>query len=419
MAILFPIIAIIGLLLLIAASILLIVLPTALNLYLTTRILRLIGKTSKSIIIMIPIFIAISFILAMNIRLFGVLSDMFSSQEQKEISQQKTIQLAYGTKVKLKNNIGIITYKKHPLDTPILAGDEGCMCTYYDNPTVVQEDITNALTYMGLIISDDADVVIDIKGKADDYLTNLTITITNKEDLIAEKDFRIRNKYLGDVDLNESGRQEDGSILQYLSQSTIWNVLLPYTGLIKEQDRLIMGFIKKSLDIRSARQEKITLQAEPIINITPISDYVIESDKYRDILWCDSNIVRNYSSLKVKNKDLIIPIEHELLISEKVICTEQDINIVSMSGIGNEYFQIDSFDYQGKHLENIKYTMPSVARDRYPKKALIYFNKDKNGIVIGIEEIEKGIESKLMYYFLPAKNSNKSKHLDSVNATDV
>lgn len=381
-------------------------LPSLINLILTYLFILPLWKKTKSFLLAIPLFLFISFILGLNTRLIGIVEDITTPKITSTISTNK-IQLSYGSKVALKSDIDLISYKKFPLENPELSGDAGCMCTYYNNPKIIHENFTKELTSLGLIVSEDADTVITINSASDDYLTTLSVGIRHLGKRIANRSFRIRNKFYGDFDLNIKSRIKDGGLLLHLSKNNFWNSFLESSPAFDVQDSVVTNFIKQHLSITSSMKELVTLEAIPIKKIESQDGFTISRGRSGDITRCNQAPVYDdykiYRGLHIKHNGYVIPIENSLDFSiEKKICSKDLIYFISTPQKGREYFLIKAFDYQGRNSSNQKYRVPPRKWQGVPRKPLIYFKLNNNEIDIGIQEFGREMEGiKNIYYRLP------------------
>ena len=190
-----------------------------------------------------------------------MVSDLTYSERPKE-TQIDNLILSYGSSVSLKSNIESISYKKSPLSTPVLGGDEGCMCTYYVNPRIITENIAKEITDLGLIINKDSDVTIEISSQSDSFLTDLVIDIKKNGASVASKEFRIRNRYHGDLGLSTKSRSDEGSMIHHLTKNTFWNLILNLTGRIEQQDNLVTTFLNRYIKVESSKKEEALITAK-------------------------------------------------------------------------------------------------------------------------------------------------------------
>lgn len=355
----------------------------------------------------------------MNIRLIDVVSDLIYFESTTELTTEVLV-LSYGSSISLKSDIETIFYKRSPLSVPVLGGNAGCMCTYYVNPKVITENIAKEVTDLGLTISQDSDLAIEISNKSDSFLTSLSIDIKKNGISIASKEFRIRNRYHGDLDLNTGSRSGEGSMIHHITKNTFWNSILELTGRIKQQDKLVSSFINRNIRVKSSKKEEVLLAAK-LAEIPPLnSRYQIDLGRSGDFVECESKMVsRNYqisSGLHILDDNLVIPIEHSLKNIEKIVCLGRSIYIVTTPKYYKEFFLISEFDYKGKNIANTKYSIPSRKWKGHPRKPLIYFQAELEQIIIGIREYGDNIDSENIYYILPKQMPNKSSKRDAVTA---
>ncbi|MBR0572668.1 MULTISPECIES: hypothetical protein [Pasteurellaceae] len=281
---------------------------------------------------------------------------------------------------------------------------------------------------MGLILSEQANVEINISGKTDGYIIYVTVTILDHKKLIAEKEFRIRNKFWGDItDVKRNGNYKTQLI--FLTQDTFWNNVLELTGVVKPQYKLIEHFIKEQINVIIFKQKQTVFKAKlikqpNILHLSAITkgeygnSWCNDAEfNYRDDLLETSNVL--YKKISSKNTGFI-PIER-VSRSEKLLCSRNYIYQFSFyyppTNFNQEpkeqgYYQIMIYDKKGKNLANFKYIIPT--RCWFGKNILRYFNVRKQDIIIGIEEkIEnEGVQklpattlrNRYLFYKLPTTN---------------
>jgi len=163
-------------------------------------------------------------------------------------------------------------------------------------------------------------------------------------------------------------------------------------------------FITSHINIVPSKKEEIQLEAKIIANFDLTNESVIERGRTGDIAWCDSKIVgkgfNNSPGLDVSYLVMVNPIGKKYN-QEKTMCTDENIYIVSTPLRDRDYFQINIYDYQGINIKNLKYSIPTRNWIGYPRKPLIYFDKGESGMIIGIEEFGREIDSEYIFYILP------------------
>ncbi|MDP8171033.1 hypothetical protein QJU96_07000 [Pasteurella skyensis] len=215
-------------------------LPSILNLIVSVLIIFAIRKKISQKLWLIPLFFAVSFLLTVNTRLPSIISDWIMPKSAMEISLKK-LTLADKTKIKFTSNINL-EYKYDPLEAVTTSGtiDSGI---YLKEPAIIKEEIDKTLLQMGLILNDEADIEIKVVGKTDSYVTNVTATILENKKLIAQKEFRIRNRYFGDILRFENSPSGEGQKQSsYIAQDTFWQFFFKQARL---QDNVVTNFIKQ------------------------------------------------------------------------------------------------------------------------------------------------------------------------------
>jgi len=355
----------------------------------------------------------------MNVRLIDVVSDLIYSEHTQETPIDNLV-LSYGSSVSLKSNFESISYKKSPLSTPVLGGNEGCMCIYYVNPQIITENIAREITDLGLVIDKESDVVIEISSQSDSFLTDLTIDIKKNGISVASNELRIRNRYHGDLGLDAEPRSDEGSIIHHLTKNTFWNFILNQTGRIKQNDNLVTTFLNRYIKVESSKKEETLIAAKLTEMPSHSPQHEIELGKSGDFVGCNSQRVSRdsqiSSGLHILDEDLVIPIEHTLRDIEKIVCLDKRIYIVTTPKYRKEFILINEFDYKGNNISNTKYSLPALELKGYPRKALIYFQVESGRTVIGIQEFGKNIDPENAYYILPQEMPENSSKKDGENA---
>ena len=95
--------------------------PTAFNLLITGYFVWNLKKLTNNIFFLVPVFVIVSFFLAMNVRIIDVISDI-TTQNPSKYEKNKKISLPYGSPISLNTTIDKIYYKKIRLPAHLQEG---------------------------------------------------------------------------------------------------------------------------------------------------------------------------------------------------------------------------------------------------------------------------------------------------------
>ena len=396
-------------------SVLIVFLPSIINVLLSFVCVYHLKRYTSNLIILIPVFLIVSVILGVNVRIPEVLADI-SNRNQLPPSKNIKASAKFGSPVSLSTNMPSLSFKENPLSNTYLDGDEGCMCTYYVNPDIVTERFEKVIRDYGFVIDDNAssNLAIDIHTISDEYLAITEISIIEGSKTIASNKIRIRQRYKGDTDLDIVGRTDEGSLLSYFTKNTFWNYILRYSGLRPDQDKFIEDFLSKHISIESGKKETIELRGQYLEEPTIDPNHSLEQGRRGDIVRCPKplitmeNTIFSNRRIYLNKGNKIIPIEHNLHDIEKIICVENKVYLLSARNIRNHEIAIHEYSFDGKNLSNYIYKLPHRNWLGYPRKPLIYFEVGDSSIIIGLQQFGKNIDTEHFYYSLERREPNKA-----------
>ncbi len=409
--IIFAIIQIVGVVLFFIAMPLL---PSVINIGVSLSIAWLFKRVSSSLLVLIPIFLLVSFLLSMNVRLLELASD-FTPKVNHVISLDEKVNVKFGTTLSFTSNLGHLSFKESPLAITTLGGDEGCMCTYYVNPDVITEDFEKEIRDYGLIITNtpDSDLSLSINVNKNENVAIVNLELKKNGVTIAKDSIRVRQKYNGDTDLAIRGKADDGSLFSHFTSNTFWNGILKYSGIIPDQGRFVRKFLRENITIKTAKKEAVKLKAIVIDDPNINEDYILSQGRSGDVASCQEGFIEKektfFSNKRIylNKSGTIIPIEHSLQDIEKIICLEGSIYLVSTPQYRSNKIIIYNYSYGGINNENYIYEVPRKSWLGYPRKPLVYFELQENSIIAGIQQFGENIETEYFYYNLERSMPNK------------
>jgi len=211
-------------------AIILLIVPSALNISLSWYVLKRIRSRFAIVnkVALIFIFISISLFLTLNIRIASILNDTYysiSSRSDEFIDEPLNIDV--GSEITLKGNILKVSFKKNYSDSIGLGFLESSSSFFkFYKPRIVTENAEHWLISQGFKINRDVTknnrYLITYKLNSDEYHDIVELGVYDNGKLKAKLQKRFRKKfYLEDSDNPYS------NFLLYVTQSTIWNYLIP------------------------------------------------------------------------------------------------------------------------------------------------------------------------------------------------
>jgi hypothetical protein len=388
--------------------------PTALNLIVTAIIAYPLFRLTRNFTVVVPVAIIVSFILAMNIRLPGVVSDVLAqikadrgAETRVSASDKRFIILKHGTPITLKTNIDVLVFKESPSFAMHWGARSLGDRASFIHPTLVSEVVSELITAHGLVIENDLanPVLLDVNAKERNELLYVQLALYQGGELVAEEHFRMRQTHAGDPGLQEFRRSKHG-LAGFLTRATLWNIFLRQSGLLSDQRPVVAQFLKDHVKIESAILQEVVIQAQQLENpdLNPL--FAIGRGRGGDQVWCDGDDIPRIDSsgsgtVQMINGDVIKAIEHKTRDVEKIVCAAERILLVQTPTLRRQFFRIYEYDYQGKNLGNYRYITPARNWRGYSRRPLIYFQLDDEGILAGVQESGKiqGIPIPTLHFY--------------------
>jgi hypothetical protein len=195
-------------------------LPTVINFSLSYLLARL---WATHLIPRALIFLCLSFILALNVRIPGIIADAIHSRAQAPAWEiHKGIEINEGDTVFVQTTTDQIESKLEYFQPVSLGGNEGCMCFYFIHPQIEKDDFVEWLKGRGLVLSqrDGSDVPVRIVADIDknDAHSSVNISIYFHKNKVAQYRDRIRRSF----PFEHSDNVLVNTLISF-SQDTIWS----------------------------------------------------------------------------------------------------------------------------------------------------------------------------------------------------
>jgi hypothetical protein len=407
-------------------SIALMFLPTLLNMLVSALFTYPLMRITKNRWVLVPVFLTVSFALAMNVRLFEVVSDIASqnlinkntiSQMDRATSTLKTgvdadasgsnsavtpgrnvensVSLPYGTAISLITDTDMITYKRRPSVTLRHGGSGLGNPIILRAPELISESIADTLLAHGLVIRNDLEnpIVLKISTETHNNLLYVDLWLRDRDELVAETSLRLRQKHSGEVESSVQTLSSEG-LTDFLIGNTVWNYFLQLSGLLPEQNPALKQFLVDHMQITSAIREKrsglVTVLEEPILD----PRYAMRRawSGRGDRVGCNLSEVAQVVANGKKNVQLtrggtVRLLELETRYVNKILCTEDRIYLVETPGPHRDHVAIYEYDFDGVHQGNHQFTLPAMDWPARIGGALIYFRVTGDSFVAGLAQV--------------------------------
>lgn len=300
-----------GLVLLIIIAIISIVLfslPTFLNLILSWFICKQVKKyfSINNQIALIAIFIFISTVLTLNIRLPGIMSDAYYEIFTSERSEINTpIKIPVGTEIALIGETSAISFKESYFQSVEVTSGAGIGSRYrFSKPTIKSDNINTWLQEQGFKVNRESDnnlqYKIHIEVNSDDYHDSVEMTLYDGKKITSTYKKRFRKAFY--LERNDSIYSKS---LLYLTQSTITNTLIPdmlgvkgvnYKNTVGMKfQQPLSSFLSKAITVEPP-DISIKTQELNVISVKPVTfmGHAIENPSSNNIAsdeWCDKRIL--------------------------------------------------------------------------------------------------------------------------------
>lgn len=193
----------------------------------------------------ISIFIAVSILMTLNVRIPGIASDLFYAATKGErIRIDRQVVLPRTEPVSLIQNIETIEYRRNPLGTYTLIADFESLGPHVGRPAISKVRIEEHLLSKGFLVDRNgkAKTKLIVDSQDNGYTVDLNLSVFNGEEETARYQNRLRKSYIlenhGDLARYRETNSMSDQLLRFILaafQDSAWNKMA--FALLEDKDR--------------------------------------------------------------------------------------------------------------------------------------------------------------------------------------
>lgn len=373
------------------------VFPTAINLSLSYLAVQVLPNRH---FLVIPVFLLVSIVLALNVRIPGMLDDWLNSQKAKQNSVASIVRLTQNEPLLLISNVEKVSFRDSPNEPIGFSGNEGCGCFFWTYPNTITEDVEGALQRHGIRYkkSGHARYKLVIDSHESDGVTFLGINLWDGAQKTASYKTRLRTYHRHEVGFGKELTNDVDYLphrLLFLAQNNPWNHALSFLTQAKTKQP-IADFLKKSIHITSPSEGKpLGNQPFKVTGVTELSTafqpYIgkLDFDKIIEVVdvACGNGIktglrfntepngsfslTGNTVTFSESAETFTVSVMRDL---EKVICTNNAVYVVGAL-TNQQEIRVQKFSRRGDILADHNIALPKMILVGFPRKPIIEFSE--------------------------------------------
>jgi hypothetical protein len=345
----------------------LILIPSCLNIFFSWIIAKKL-VSSRSIFLKVTAFIFISFILGVNIRIPEIIFDVVNKTNQIKFHiNEKNLAIAYGYPISILSDLEKIHFKSNPLGT-VFVDDRGqglpdiklraLKNTEYDIKSEVRDK------NLGIDHSNNSSVKIKIHGDKGKYISRYNISLYKDNELFSKADIDYRVSYRGDL-YGKADQAKEWKIAEYIIHNNFWNWILIRSNVIAKPTSFVDRFLADTVKVRdNVIPEKPKIAQIVKIDNRMASDYVFfKKNKNYSNIDCDQ------SKINIKNQILFFnhngiekPIASYTYRVDRVLCLNDEIVFINIRTFNDKrdgtWGKISHYSYLGEHKNTYEFNHP-------------------------------------------------------------
>ncbi len=391
-------------------SVVIMVVPTGINFYISYLFAQKALRKFRNKYALLCLILIFSLFLGLNFRMPVLVGSILSNGlELKVIEKQE---LTSRERIKLISDLNSISYKKNPLETIAIGGNEGCMCFYYKYPKIEKINIKEMLLTHGLSVTQTKESTYSIfvkKTGGSNYVENVSIRVLKNGVTIATA----KDKYIKGFWVESEIIESKSNVLKfmlYILQHNLWNYILSVTPYFHTQEDILEKIISNTFEVQvdlNAPQKNI-LKATPVSGYYKKPEYSIPIGMSGDVVSPNNVLTKiTYNVIASTHEETTYPIRpnipwHKI---EKFLSLGKYIYVFETHP---QKVIIEVYSLFGEFLTSFDVVLPNVKLMGAPRKPLVYFEKTESGFFFSLLEFGDKTDNKeyMFYISVPIKKSS-------------
>jgi hypothetical protein len=379
------ILAIIYFIIVIILVLLFLIAATLINIALSVVVFRFLKKRinlSAALSISLLFSIALSF----NIKIPELIQDRTVA---KTIVDIKTpIDYKRGDKISISGNSSVSF--RHTLYSITGLGVGGtCSCLFRKDPNIITENILNSALSVGLEVTskEQARYHLGVYSTAKGNYDIVDMKLFDGNNLVFHKQLLARRYYRGESYMQDKYTDfKMGFILNFLFDNTIWQHFFD-AGYSPKQESLIEHELTKIFSARFTSTKEQRLAAE-LIELHRNNLVGVESQDFKEKYSCSSRVAAGLGKrISYVTIDDTTRQTRNSLNDHLFFCDKETVFFFKAPDPYDDYFLLEEFDYNGRHLASRRYDVKEENWPRASEKNLIKFQIEKDFLLVGLDMV--------------------------------
>jgi hypothetical protein len=327
--------------------------------------------------------IAISF----NIKIPEMIQD--SGVTKTIIDVAAPIKYKTGEKISITGNPSVSF--RHTLYSITELGVGGtCSCLFRKDPKIVTENIFDSVLSVGLEVTskEKARYHLGVYSTSKGNYDIVDMKLFDGSNLVFHKQLLARRYYRGESYMQDNHTDfKMGFILNYLFDNTIWQHFFD-TGYSPKQESLIEHELIKifSDGFTSAQEEKL---AAELIELHRNNLAGVEANDFEEKYNCSSRVATGLGKrISYVTIDDTTRRTRNYLNDHLHFCNRETVFFFKAPDPYDDYFLLEEFDYNGRHLASRRYDIKEENWPRASEKKLIKLQINKDSLLVGLDMVE-------------------------------
>jgi hypothetical protein len=337
--------------------------------------------------IALTIAIVFSIALSFNVKIPEMIQDRNIANTIVDI--RAPIKYRAGEKISISGNSSVSF--RHTLYSITELGVGGtCSCLFRKDPTIITESILDSVLSVGLEVTskEKARYHLGVYSTSKGNYDIVDMKLFDGENLVFNKQLLARRYYRGESYMQDKYTDfKMGFILNYLFDNTIWQHFFD-EGYSPKQESLIEHELLKIFGDRfiSAKEER---SAAELIELHRNNLAGVEAPEFKEKYGCSSRVAFGSGKrISYVTIDDTTRRTRNSLDDHFYFCDEKTVIFFKAPDPYDDYFLLEEFDYDGKHLASRHYDIKEENWPRASNKKLIKFEIDKDFLLVGLDMVK-------------------------------